>query len=73
MITKEKIQKYEKLLAETFIDKSQKERFVTLLKNKKGREKIRHMLPHSIRFNKKLITSIPNNQQTIVLFLNFQP
>lgn len=58
------IQQHENLLVNTFISNKQKQRISSLLKSKKGRQKIRALLPHSIEFEAKFICKIPDNKQT---------
>jgi hypothetical protein len=58
------IQNHENLLVNTFISNKQKQRLSSLLKSKKGRQKIKALLPHSLEFDSKFIYKIPDNKQT---------
>ena len=58
------IKNHENLLLHTFISNKQKQRISSLLKTKKGRQKIKELLPHSLEFNSEFIYKIPDNKQT---------
>jgi|APLak6261703504_1056268.scaffolds.fasta_scaffold00407_8 hypothetical protein len=58
------IQYHENSLVTTFICNKQKQRISSLLKSKKGRQKIRSLLSHSIEFEPKFICKLPDDKQT---------
>ncbi|MFA5982399.1 MAG: hypothetical protein WC782_00105 [Methylococcaceae bacterium] len=58
------IQNHENLFVNAFISNKQKQRISYLLKSKKGRQKIKALLPHSLEFDSKSIHKIPDNKQT---------
>jgi hypothetical protein len=64
-MTQNIIKNHEDLLINTFISDRQRQRINTLLKNKKGRQKIRGLLPHSIEFKPQYVYKIPANKQTV--------